>query len=641
MPIVFIKKSKMRDLTCLNTIVTDDLAAHIDLTSLKSWDLNSGFTSNSLTKWSGGFSNDVFLYDFGLTGFDNGRVNKMTDSLSISATDNKLQLFRVAYNTPTGGTFYDGYEITGITTDPVGNYFKLNGGYLQGFFKLNGYDFQVLPYRYGKGVTLETIVNIEPASFDGGYFLFMGARAEDKYIPEFSGECNPYTATTTTVVYGSKMGYEKTITEKLYSGVTTSLDHYLNSLSTLIVPKKAINDEKHTEEIQIENLDNDIDNNVIGFYLSTDGKIGFTKFNEKGILLTDESSNIVSTGWTIITIQFKPYDIITDKIQLDCAPVRKGDFNVFVNGRLFWKIKDFDEFYFRGFKNDKEKQLGLPYNVSWGGGSFGLEHSYHWEINKRVIFDENSQIDISTGYTFINNPNIDYDCPPAPVSGYTQYLTISGDNTTFSNIELCEPFAVIPNTVLAIIHDGSTGETTTNEYFIEYTTELELISNRDYTFNVSFYDRDIFALYSTSEAGMFFFGNVDIMVLEEIPYSNVVNLPNQWFDMKYKIRLKDNTNKQNIKVGLYVKSDMPLVYGFSFYFDKFTFFGADKLLKDVRKNNQRIEKTYSNSFTGGIQKLRIYDNALSVQEILHNAMIESRNVGYNLTISKGGRLIYG
>lgn len=630
----------MRDLTCLNTIIPDDLAAHIDLTSLKSWDLNSGFTSNSITKWSGAFSNDIFLYDFGLTGFDNGRVIEMIDSLTLAANENKLKLFRIGYNNPTGGTFYTGYEISGITSDPVGNYFKLDGGYLQGFFKLKDYNFQTLPYRYGKGVTFETIINIEQASFNGGYFLFMGARAEDKYIPEFSGECNTYTASTTVLLYGSKFGYNKTVYEKLYSGVTTSLDNHLNSLTTKEVPKKAINDEKHTEEIQIENLNNDIDNNVIGFYLSADGKIGYTKFDETGTLINDESINSVSTGWTIITIQFKPYDIITDKSLLDCAPLRKGDFNVFVNGRLFWKIKDSIEFYFRGFKNDKEKQLGVPYNVSWGGGSFGLKHSYHWDINKRTLFDENSQININTGYTFINDPNAILDCPPAPVSGYTQYLTITGDNSTFTNIELCAPYTVTPNTVLAIIHSGTTG-TTTNEYFIEYTEELELISNRDYTFNVSFFDGDIFAQYSTSEAGLFFYGDVDIMVLEETPYNNLANLPNEWFEIKYKIRLANNTNKQKIKVGLYVKSDLPLVDGFKIYFDKFTFFGADKLVKDMIKDNQRVEKTYDNSFIGGIQKLRIYDNALSAQEVLHNALIESKNLAYNIDVSKGGRIIYG
>jgi hypothetical protein len=632
----------MRDLSCLNTIIPDNLAAHIDLTSLKSWDLNTGFTSVSLTKWSAGFSSDIFLYDFGLTGFDNGRVNEMTDSIFLTPNDNKLKLYRVGYNNATGGSYYDTYRIIGITgsnNTSVGNYFKLNGGYLQGFFKLKNYDFQVLPARYGKGITIETLIKIEPESFNDGYFLFMGARAEDKYIPPFSGECIQYTANSLVTIDGSRGSYEVSKNTQEFSGVTTSLSNFLNSTTIVEQAKKAINDEIHTEEIEIENLTDDTYNNVIGFYLSSDKKIGYSKIDSKGIIQKEESTyGIPKTGWTIITIQFKPYDIITNPDNLICDPIRKGDLNIFVNGRLFWKIKEFDEFYFRGFKNNKEKQLGVPYNISWGGGSFGLKNSWHWDLNKRVLFDENSQAEIATGYTFINNPNVVLDCPPPPVSGYTQYVTITGDNTTFQNVDPCAPFTVTPNTVLGVIHSGTTG-TTTYEYFIEYANDLDLISNRDYTFKVNFYDAGIFKLYSTGLTGLFFHGNVDIHILEETEYITNQALPYQWFEMVYKIRLQENSNKQKIRVGFYVQSDMPLNEGFKFYFDKFTFVGSDKLIQNEIHLNKQIEKIYSKSFSGGIQKLRVYDNALSIQEILHNALIESKNKQYNLIVSKGGRII--
>lgn len=635
----------MRDLSCLTTIVPDDLAAYIDLTSLKSWNLNTGFTSVSLTKWSGGFSSDIFLYDFGLTGFDNGRVREMTNSLTLTPKDNKLTLYRVGYNdNTTGGTFYNGYGITGITATTgitVGNYFELDGGYLQGFFKLKDYDFQVLPARYGKGVTYETLIKLDAQSFNDGYFLLMGARAEDKYIPPFSGECVQYTGVSSTLINGSRGDYTISATTALFSGVTTSLGNYLNSTTIVEQPKKAIVDQHYTEEIEIQNLNEDIDNNVIGFYLSSDHKIGYTKVDANGIIQNAESVHqLTKTGWTIIAVQFKPYDIITDPDLLKCADLRKGDFNVFVNGRLFWKIKNFEEFYFRGFKNSKEKQLGVPYNVSWGGGSFGLKHSWHWDLNYRVIFDENSQAEIATGYTFINDPNVVLDCPPPPVSGFTQYVTITGDNTTFHNIDPCAPHAVTPNMVLSIAHSGTTG-TTTNEYFIEYTTDLDLISNRDYTFKVNFFHNDIFRPYSTiGSAGLFFHGNVDIMILEETSFDKNQALPFEWFEITYKIRLQENTNKQKIKVGFFVKSDMALNEEFKFYFDKFNFIGSDKLSQNKENLGQKIEKTYSKSFVGGIQKLRIYDNALTPQEILHNALIESKNKAYNLIVSKGGRLIY-
>lgn len=634
----------MRDLSCLNTIITDDLAVHIDLTSLKSWNLNPDFTSVSLSKWSGAFSSDLFLYDFGLTGFDNGRVDAMTDPLTLTPQDNKLTLFRVGYNTPTGGTFYDGYGITGVTASTtgtsVGNFFWLDGGYLQGFFKLKDYNFQVMPYRFAKGITLETIVYLTPQSFNGGYFLHLGARAEDKYIPYFSGETTKYTESTTTVIAGSRGTYEQTVVNEYYSGVTTSEDNYLNSTTDKIVPKKAIQDQNHTQEITVENLNKDTWGNVIGFYLSSDQKIGMTRIDSDGVVISEESNYVLArTGWTIITLAFDPYEDIVDKDLLDCYELRKGDFAVYVNGRQVWKIKDFEEFWFKGFLNAKEKQLGVPYNVSWGGGSFGLKHSYHWDLNPQTIFDENSQMEVATGFTFVNDPTVVYDCPPLPVSAYTSTVIISADTTTFHNIDPCDPSIATPNTVLAVIQTDPTGVTTT-DYFIQYTTELELISNRDYTFTVNFYEKNIFQLYSTGEAGMFFLADVDIEVLEEEIYSNKSDLPFEWIEIKYKIRLAKNSNIQRVRVGLYVKSDMVLNSGFEFYFDKFKYVGSDKLVKDLRKDGLLIEDTFDKSFIGGVQKLRIYDNALSPQEILHNALIEAKNKAYGLLVSKGGRLIY-
>jgi hypothetical protein len=85
---------------------------------------------------------------------------------------------------------------------------------------------------------------------------------------------------------------------------------------------------------------------------------------------------------------------------------------------------------------------------------------------------------------------------------------------------------------------------------------------------------------------------------------------------------------------------MPLKTGFQYYFDKFKFVGSDKLVQDPTKADQLVERIFDKSFVGGIQKLRIYDNALTSQEIMHNALIEAKNKAYGFIISKGGRLIY-
>ena len=67
---------------------------------------------------------------------------------------------------------------------------------------------------------------------------------------------------------------------------------------------------------------------------------------------------------------------------------------------------------------------------------------------------------------------------------------------------------------------------------------------------------------------------------------------------------------------------------------------TNTIVKDTRKDNLLIEKYFNNSFIGNIQKLRVYDNALSSSEILNNCKVEAtNNNNYNIGVSLGGRLI--
>ena len=85
----------MANLKCLNSIISNGLAVHIDLTSQESWNLNPEYTSVSINEWKYAKSEDKDLLDFGLTGFDNGRVNNLGDSGFTTASDIKLTLYRV------------------------------------------------------------------------------------------------------------------------------------------------------------------------------------------------------------------------------------------------------------------------------------------------------------------------------------------------------------------------------------------------------------------------------------------------------------------------------------------------------------------------------------------------------------------
>lgn len=340
------ENEEFMDLTCLNTVIKENLGVHIDISDTNSWNLNTGYTVNSLISYDNAITSNITLNDFGLTQYDNGLASSLTASTSLTVFNNKLILYRIGENDATGNTTtnYSSYDITGVTasSSTVGNYFDLNGGYLQGYFKLADYEYELIPYRYEKGITIETWIKIDTDTFTSitgntdGYFYFMGARAENKYSIIYSGE------TGVTASTGISLGSDN---------ITGSTVDYEENIS----------------------------NNVIGFKFNSDKSISYRIIGNDGILEEKTSPNTInSTGWTHIAITYKPYEGIPNKDILHCYPTRKSDMNIYVNGFLFWKEKNVNELWFKPLNTEKEKQIGVPYNISWGGGSFGLKHSWHF-----------------------------------------------------------------------------------------------------------------------------------------------------------------------------------------------------------------------------------------------------------------------
>lgn len=52
---------------------------------------------------------------------------------------------------------------------------------------------------------------------------------------------------------------------------------------------------------------------------------------------------------------------------------RRGNLKIYVNGKLFFVILNFEEIIPRLLNTPKEKQIGVGYNISWGGGTQGLK----------------------------------------------------------------------------------------------------------------------------------------------------------------------------------------------------------------------------------------------------------------------------
>lgn len=60
---------------------------------------------------------------------------------------------------------------------------------------------------------------------------------------------------------------------------------------------------------------------------------------------------------------------------LEQRKYRLGDLIFYVNGKRFMKIENFEEIIPRELDDVKEKQVGVPFNISWGGGTLGLRES--------------------------------------------------------------------------------------------------------------------------------------------------------------------------------------------------------------------------------------------------------------------------
>jgi hypothetical protein len=628
------------NLECLTDIIEDGLAIHIDISDSNSWDLNTGLSSISLSQWSGAKVDNLNLLDFGLTQFDNGSASKLYESKIFTPNDTRFTIQPVGYNNATGGTFFDLYPITAITTgSSVGNYFKLDGGYLQGFYKLEDYNFEQLPARFDNGITLEFMIQIE--RFEDSIFYYMGARAEDKYNDFFSGETELQISSEVVARRTGVVGQtvEETITTTRFSGVTTSEEHFLHAYIDQEQVKSAFsNYEERFETVPVLQQKDSTWDNVFSIGLKPDGRLAIKRIDENGQITNDISTNrITQTGWTFITLSWTPDQVFGDPELLECADARNGILRMFVNGRQFWKVDNYREFFFTGIKNDREKQIGVPYNISFGGGSFGLKHSWHYDIMERVIYDGQNSSYIDANFEAREFPFKDpndasiRDISDPSVGG----IVLSADSATFA---VQTNTGTTPTTVMKVMYTGTTAQTAGNQYYFELTGLTDVISNRDYVIDAEIYEQDIFQLGGVNQIRLIVYGTEDIEIVEETIYYG--GMSNAWVPLQNKFRLKENSGLQQVRIGIIISSDLNLQEDFTLFVDNWFIKGQDALAQDPNKRNQLIEQNFNSSFKGGIQKLRIYDFAFDNQQVLHNAKIESNKAPYGFFANSGGRIIY-
>lgn len=464
--------------------------------SLVSWDnaVNTGYTFNTI----------------GLTGIDNGLItyNKLSgdtsntalvnaltgSSLSILSAHTELILTKV-----TGSTGQFIYPVNIINDSScVGDYAQFCGGFYQGFYKIDGSTYQVLPIRANQswsaqfwlnrdeslcssGETGTTLNDIYPDN--KGFFFYMGTRAENKFWNTFEGlntgctsGCTADSGCTDTVTNWCTIPKENEISILSDYGTAIPLNPplvefeiitnkfllfgraYGDGLGTRTVccPSDAITIIKYSENItnttnpflifgrarsgtnschvcgynhdgygtqticsftgyteEQKTLDYKLDiiDNALGFRIKDDGSIGYRLLTQTGACINDVytsgvtieegysvSGMVATTGWTNVVIRFVTNEYYDDCELLTKKP-RKGKLMFYVNSKLKYVVHDFDEFVARRLNEYKGKQVGVPFNISLGGGSQGLIESQTFDGSDPS--DANLPIEKNFAGTFI------------------------------------------------------------------------------------------------------------------------------------------------------------------------------------------------------------------------------------------------
>lgn len=435
------------------------------------------------------------LCDIGLTGIDNGLVTQMTGE-SISFTmgllddankfdrlsfDRRLKLFQVTGYTQYPNLRFSGipkdtlYEMESINLPTVGRYAQLYGGFYQGFFKLQGYDYEVFPNRMNKGWSAEmllrarqvdrhapesgeTTLNLMYPDNENAFFYF-GTRAENKFYHHASGSPlsdSGYTRATSGLTdlktcKCSNTGVTNSNCTSVYEPDILTSQHVIDcncgcgaQSNQVMNPDKDPKFDVMSNALMVK-LSGDPANPIVcvrtitftGGCVTADCSTtavtyttGYTINNycsDKPIFdycaginpafLNREHWFLVDVVWerygyldtcdlyyrgglsdittktyieslsnnTVNLIQ-PPYTnnqqvrAETDLIQLNQkwlsdGQYRLGRLKVFVNGRLNLTIENFEEIIPRGLNTEKERQIGVPFNISWGGGTQGLHEN--------------------------------------------------------------------------------------------------------------------------------------------------------------------------------------------------------------------------------------------------------------------------
>lgn len=428
------------------------------------------------------------ICDVGLTGIDNGLTKEMSGITMTAYTglytttaetfnryvyDRRFKMHPVSGNTtPQNRLWNDNSYSYGLSYvdagGDIGTVAQLNGGFYQGFYKLQGYDYQVFPTRMSQGWTVEMMLKYR---FTGdtnvglnarypenkGIFFFLGTRAENKFYHYADGHPSSdtgYTRVTSGLTCMHTCGCSVTggtgadcipvyqpsgVTssncncgcpcscstqasvkelDPLYDGVSNAMSirfsgdtgnprvcvkeylitgscipsgtcltgtSFVTGVTTVewCSTRGIFEDCKFTPYINLEHwvqIDAVFERNAYFDCKDLDYLGGLGQI-EQEVFTATSANNSISLVTDPITHEegysgFKPAKTtqveITD-LWLEERKYRLGTLKIFVNGKLLMVCEDFEEIIPRPLNTYKERQVGVPFNISIGGGTQGLK----------------------------------------------------------------------------------------------------------------------------------------------------------------------------------------------------------------------------------------------------------------------------
>ena len=436
-------------------LTEDCLISYIDTNNPECIIDGSLLFSDSKHNYENAINDNVSLTNIGFTGIDTSIVPFDKDNvdmdefidivqmsaLDITSGDTRLQLLPVSGNTK----LYD-YPC-GVVSESGDTYYKLNGGFLQGFYKTCDGKYEVLPQYINNAWNLEfvirprsdyqesgnTINNIYPEN--SGIFFYMGTRAENKFVEYFgckdidkyplrevSGDTSVETSSetlkdipllTTSEGHIAESGIEYDITtDNAYLIYDRTCDGYTTDTWTrgdtlrLTLKHRDIEDnlytlmnrtcrgfttnslekylEKHPEKYTKNkcNIIGDLIGNAFALKVNEDGSVGYKYLirdcnNEDKFSIAEENGfpGLIKNGeWNVINVMFKILNGEVDKCGVPLGE-RRMKIYIYVNGYLKFVSKELPEFNFRELNDFCDKQEGVAFNISLGGGTQGLIES--------------------------------------------------------------------------------------------------------------------------------------------------------------------------------------------------------------------------------------------------------------------------